>query len=191
LNIWFTSDQHFGHNMVAVKHRGFPSSVEMDEALIAAWNQMVRPNDDVWQLGDFSLLNVWPAADYLRRLNGRINIVPGGHDKQWVKKFDPGVHNLKTVLIHPQLLTRSFSGHKITLCHYPMRSWEQSHYGKNHFHGHTHGNSGISRPSFDLKREGLVAGWAVDVGVDVWNLAPVELGTLLAHIDSRKGLAVE
>jgi calcineurin-like phosphoesterase family protein len=27
----------------------------MDAAMVARWNEVVRPNDDVWHLGDFAL----------------------------------------------------------------------------------------------------------------------------------------
>lgn len=34
--------------------RPFPSVEAMDEALINAWNNRIRPSDEVWHLGDFA-----------------------------------------------------------------------------------------------------------------------------------------
>jgi calcineurin-like phosphoesterase family protein len=53
---------------------------------------------------------------------------------------------------------------KITLCHYPMRSWNCSFHGAWHLFGHVHG-----------RMENVNTGLSFDVGVDVpdWNYKPV------------------
>ena len=51
--IYFTSDLHLGHNsVIALCHRPFSSTEEMDETLIANWNAKVRGNDKVYIVGD-------------------------------------------------------------------------------------------------------------------------------------------
>ena len=69
---WFISNTHFGHANI-IKHcaRPFATAEDMDAALIANWNALVRADDDIWHLGDFSYRSARPLADYLRRLNGR------------------------------------------------------------------------------------------------------------------------
>jgi calcineurin-like phosphoesterase family protein len=54
-NVYFTADQHFGHaGIIGLCKRPFRSVEEMDEAMIANWNAVVGPDDEVWHLGDFA-----------------------------------------------------------------------------------------------------------------------------------------
>lgn len=82
---FFTSDTHFGHrNLLSAKMhrpRPFSSIEEHDEALIRAWNAVVRPDDIVWHLGDFAYrCDLSYAAGIRARLNGRIRLIRGNHD---------------------------------------------------------------------------------------------------------------
>ncbi len=50
--IYFTADPHFGHaNIVKMCGRPFEDIKEMNEALIAAWNDRVSGNDTVYIVG--------------------------------------------------------------------------------------------------------------------------------------------
>ena len=57
---WFTSDTHWGHagilkeSMHCRRDLVFSSVEEMDETMIANWNSVVGPKDEVWHLGDFA-----------------------------------------------------------------------------------------------------------------------------------------
>lgn len=87
-NIWFTSDHHFGHiNVMKYMHRPWVDITDMNQALINNWNSLIKPNDIVYYLGDFTLstqpnqLEVW-----LSQLNGKLHLVKGNHDK-WIKNY--------------------------------------------------------------------------------------------------------
>lgn len=56
---------------------------EMNETMLERWNAVVRPEDDVYCLGDFA----FQSRDYelemlLAQLNGRIFYIKGNHDKE-------------------------------------------------------------------------------------------------------------
>ena len=52
--IFFTSDTHFGHGgALGLYRRPFASVAAMNEAIIERWNEILGPDDEVWQLGDF------------------------------------------------------------------------------------------------------------------------------------------
>jgi calcineurin-like phosphoesterase family protein len=57
VNTWFTSDFHFGHrNIIQYCNRPFASTGEMDAAILANLNRQVGDNDQLYFLGDFSVL---------------------------------------------------------------------------------------------------------------------------------------
>lgn len=144
---WITSDTHFGHrNIIEYCSRPFSSINEMDEALISCWNAVVKPNDTIYHLGDFTLKKY--ADEYLDRLNGKILFIPGSHD-YWLKKVDLNKYKGKLEIL-PQLYSIKLFGERIVLCHYPLASWEASFHGSLHFHGHSHGNMDQIPNRFDV-----------------------------------------
>lgn len=77
------SDTHFFHEkIIALGQRPFSSVAEMNETLIARWNQVVPEEGVVLHLGDFSHDDV--PAEQLReirsRLNGDVHLTLGNHD---------------------------------------------------------------------------------------------------------------
>ena len=51
---YFTSDQHFCHaKIITMCNRPFTDVDEMNETLIANWNNLVNDTDEVYVLGDF------------------------------------------------------------------------------------------------------------------------------------------
>jgi calcineurin-like phosphoesterase family protein len=138
MNIFITSDHHFGHkNILQYCHRSFDNIEQHDAALIRAWNNIVKPEDLVQHLGDFTLLNAVNALKYFNLLNGKIRILCNEwhHDGRWLRDWDevyPKVYFDEALIVweKPQ---------PIILCHYPFEIWDRKHYGALHFHGHSHG----------------------------------------------------
>lgn len=85
-NIWIISDTHFGHrNIIDYCKRPFTSVHEMNQAMIDGWNEVVKPWDHVWHLGDvyfhkgFADLK-YTIEDVLSQLPGHKRLVLGNHD---------------------------------------------------------------------------------------------------------------
>ena len=153
---FFTSDTHFGdHRVLNLYPRPFASVAEMDEGLIARWNEVVEPLDEVWHLGDFAR-TARRAAEVLPRLNGRIHLVAGNNDPS-------GLQGFQSVASYAEI---EREGRLLVLCHYPFRSWNGQARGALNLHGHSHGRM---KP---LPRQ-------FDVGVDARGCRPVGLGELL------------
>lgn len=191
-NIYITSDHHFGHqNIIKYCGRPFETSEEMDKVLIENWNEIVRPQDWVIHLGDFTLENVGAAREYFRQLNGDICILCNvwHHDKRWLEYaqerptlksksgFDVRLWPPMAVLEVPQL---GADGHPlaITLCHYPLAVWDRKHYGAWHLHGHSHGKYTYA----DADDCGINA---LDIGVDCQNFYPINLSGILEIMMGR------
>jgi calcineurin-like phosphoesterase family protein len=161
--IWFTSDTHFGHkNILRYTNRPFSDVNEMDEFLIQSWNRKVHPNDEVYHLGDVALCSASKLRNILKRLNGKIYLIRGNHDKsaqacqdrfEWIKDYyellvpDPDRYQGKQLIV---------------LFHYAMRVWQASHYGSYHLYGHSHGELPDDPTSLSF-----------DIGVDCHNYTPI------------------
>lgn len=159
-NIWFTSDSHYGHkNIIRFSNRPFTDENHMNEELIKAWNSVVGEEDEVYHLGDVSLTNDETTNKILNRLNGKIYLIKGNHEKsvlnkdynrkrfEWIKDY----YELK--IDNP---TADGNKHQmIVLCHYAMRVWNKSHHKSWQLYGHSHDS---------MEKEPW--GRSMDVGVD-------------------------
>ncbi|MFY9293463.1 MAG: metallophosphoesterase [Methylorubrum rhodinum] len=156
MTIFVTADHHFNHTgVLGMCQRPFASVEEMNEALIAAWNSVVGPRDEVWHLGDFALGGTpEQVAAIFERLRGRKILVRGNHDKTkvtglaWHSQHD---------LAMPKL-----AGERWVFSHYPMRAWVGAFRGARHCFGHVHGLLPDTAQS-------------CDVGVDRWGYRPASL----------------
>ncbi len=127
----------------------------MDAALVAAWNEVVAPEDTVWHLGDFAVRHPQPGA-LLHALHGAKHLVPGNND-------DPAVRALPGWASVCPLVEVVVDGATLVLCHYALRTWPGA--AALNLHGHSHGRL---KP---LPRQ-------YDVGVDARGFRPVGLDEL-------------
>lgn len=127
---FFISDLHLGHRMMA-SIRGFESVWEHDEHIIEAWNEVVtHPDWEVYLLGDISFHKSSVAAHLFNRLNGRIHLIEGNHDKK----------NLKSAYLKERFesiqdyleIRPGFTEGRIILFHYPIISWRGMWHGTWH-----------------------------------------------------------
>lgn len=149
---FYTADSHFGHQLMLSEtacNRPFATTQEMDEFLIRAWNEVVRPEDIVYHLGDvfFKLNDGDRVRSIFSRLNGRKFLVMGNHD--YDKKTGKLHKNLASLGWEDEptqhLLTRD-GGVDVFLSHYAQRTWPKIRKGGWHFYGHNHGQlPGVGR----------------------------------------------
>jgi calcineurin-like phosphoesterase family protein len=171
--IFFTSDQHFGHNNI-IKYckRPFNNINHMHEEIIRKWNSKVSPDDCVYVLGDFSFDNNSNIIEqFAYKLNGKIFLLRGDHGKinfnipRKLNIVDPIIELVPTFPLTNIKTT-------ITLCHWCMRVWPKSHYNSWHLYGHSHGM---------LSPEGK----SHDVGVDNNNFYPLSLDEIIEIMKIR------
>jgi len=132
---------------------------KMNEGLINNWNSVINPDDLVFHDGDFMMGYNKHWESTLSRLNGKIHLIQGNHDRKFVKK-DYVQNRLEWIRTEYRLKvedTETPNGkfQLIDLCHYPKITWEDGHKGIWHFHGHCHG-------SLDYANKGT----RIDIGVD-------------------------
>lgn len=170
-DVWFTSDTHYGHkSIIEYAKRPYADADEMDEAMIANWNAIVKPGDRVYHLGDFALCSAERATKIAKRLLGQKFLVFGNHDKRLRKDANflsqwSWTRDLTQVEVDDQ---------KIVLCHYAMRVWAGSHKGTWQLYGHSHGS---------LKEDPHAR--SIDVGVDCWSYTPVAFENVRARMSYK------
>jgi calcineurin-like phosphoesterase family protein len=132
----------------------------MNEAIIAAWNTVVQPDDVVLHLGDFAFGSRGETQAFRARLNGRLWLVLGNHDRT--------ATSIRPLLQPDDVVERRLVlllGSKTVVCRH-----NPAHFSEDHdllgdavewWHGHMH-----DRPSTYPARYKLF-------GVDVHGPAPV------------------
>jgi len=162
-NIWFTADQHFWHeNILEYCDRPFRTVNQMNEQLIELHNNVVKTNDIVWMLGDFTLAggNHFESVQRLvNRLNGKKHLVLGNHDK-----FKPFTYvGMGFLTVHTNMHLELLD---IYLTHDPAvanvrrdKLWLVGHIHKLYKHAKN----------------------TINVGVDQWNFMPVHLDEVLDY----------
>ena len=188
--VWFTSDLHLFHPFIIkgmVDEFGVPlpgakiprpmfSTVEeMNETIISRHNEVVRPGDLVYDLGDLALkVHEDEVLKCLKRMNGQRYQLEGNHDQIAKKLAKKGAFVWFRQLEELNLGQPYFNEkQKIVLCHYSMRVWHNSHHGSWMLHGHSHGM---------LPEDHTLS---FDVGVDSWNFYPVSIEEVKAKMATK------
>jgi calcineurin-like phosphoesterase family protein len=138
--IFVIADTHFGHTNAWAKFkladgvtplRPFSSTEEMDETMVARWNEVVRPQDHVYHLGDVTIAK--RNLSIVKRLNGHKRLVRGNHDIfRTADYIAVGFEEIYGVRVWP--------AHGTIMSHIPLhpdclreRQWKN-------LHGHLHAN---------------------------------------------------
>lgn len=115
---YYIADLHFFHGELNTQmdHRGFAAIEDMNAYMLQKWNAKVRKNDEVVILGDLSWGNARETNELLEKLNGRLYLIEGNHDRfSTSRKLNAG----RFVWIKPYAEMHD-SGRKVILCHYPI-----------------------------------------------------------------------
>ena len=178
---FFTADTHFGHRLMAL-HRGHAPGADTrddvtleqvhahDEDIVASWNSVVSAEDVVWHLGDLTLKHTTEIGDIFRRLNGRIRLVLGNHDRAHPHFRERAItaqqellrNRIEYVCTAARVTVPGGNSGRIPamLSHFPYRTADQDDHRFRAWqleasddwllHGHTHSHSGIDA---DLPRQ--------------------------------------
>ena len=160
--IYFVSDFHFNHKKMLETRPRFKSLEEMNETMIENFNSKVKENDTTFIIGDFSWSD---PKEFFDRLNGRFMFVMGNHDKQ--------IFHKKIIKVIPGFYDTRNEDQKFTVCHYPMISWNCSHWGSWLFHGHHH-----SKTTFPGK--------IINVSVDALDYFPISWDEAKTEMQKRE-----
>lgn len=140
-NIFLASDHHLSHSNIltfltatGAKLRNFESIEEHDEHIISKHNSVVRPQDRVYFLGDFTFHNKY--LHLAGRMNGRKVLIKGNHDTLKLSQYVPYFDDIRACHALDGML----------LSHIPLHEDSLSRWGRN-IHGHLHGNRVMRAPT--------------------------------------------
>lgn len=179
MNVFFTSDLHFGHkNIIRFDNRPFTSVEEMDETLIRNWNRKVNKDDLVYILGDISWYKDDKTCEIFERLNGRKILIKGNHDRVHgnIKNYFEEITDYKEITL---------DGKHITLCHYPIVFFNRHHYGAFMFYGHVHNSHEwqmTENYKYELEQLDILCNM-FNVGTMVHNYEPVSFEEIVKKYD--------
>lgn len=178
--LFFTSDLHFGHaRIIEYCKRPYSSVEQMDRVLIDNWNDTISVDDTIVIAGDFCLSGKQAWSTYLNKLNGIKILVEGNHDHGIPDGYFRHISPLLNLEVFDQDIRKT---QRITVCHYPMLSWHQSHKGAWQLFGHWHGESLLSPEKKDIfgfieeeqrQLSKINTDRQYDVGVDNNNYYPI------------------
>ena len=180
-SVFLVSDTHFGHagvcrfmrNDGVTKLRPWDTAEEMDEFMVKAWNERVRPNDKVYHLGDVVINR--KALGIMRRLNGDKVLIRGNHDI--FKDTDYREHFRELRAYHVM--------NGVILSHIPIHSESLGRFGTN-IHGHLHANR-VMLPGFNGKITDIVDVRYHCVCVEQTDFAPILFEDVVKRIEAEGG----
>ena len=178
-SVFLVADPHFGHKGVckflgpdgAAKLRPWDSPEEMDEALVANWNDTVRPKDKVYVLGDVVINR--KALATVGRLNGDKVLIKGNHDIFRLEDYTPYFRDVRGYHVMNGLL----------LSHIPVHEDSLARFGTN-VHGHLHANQVMKTDANGVRS---IDPRYVCVSVEQIDFRPVLFENLLKRIVERGG----
>ena len=151
--VYFTSDSHFNHNQKFIyESRGYKNRYEHNDALIEKINEVVRPQDTLFHLGDFCL-NITPPEfdEILARINCQnIAYIWGNHNSCIRRYYEDAVATEydKDIEVYPYAVGKLtylgyykeliVNGHMIVIHHYPHQIFNQMQKGAWQLSGHSH-----------------------------------------------------
>lgn len=178
MELYFVSDTHFGHANIltfqvdgVLMRPGFSSVEEMDQCMFDRWNEIVKPQDHVYHLGDVAMMKRF--IDKCKLLNGHKRLLLGNHDIYDVKDYYAA--GFKKIFGSRVIANILFS-------HIPVHPQSLGRFDAN-VHGHIHANP-VYRPVVTVSRDTqkLKIVPYVNVCVEATNYRPISLGEVQQQI---------
>lgn len=165
-DIWFASDHHFGHEKCCTTFlredgtplRPFANKDEMHEALITRHNEVVKPQDKVYFLGDVAINQ--KSLAFVEQMQGSKRLVRGNHDI-----FDDKFYRPYFKSIYGCRVLTEFGG--LVLTHIPIHPSQLRRFKVN-VHGHLH-DQVIDEPGY------------ISVCVEQIDYRPIHIDEILAQ----------
>ena len=170
---FFTADLHFGHNNVinfkntdGTKARDFATVQDMEDAMVQMHNEIVKPTDKVYMLGDIAFNQ--RGLDKVKQMNGIKILVKGNHDQLKLNKYVDVFKDVRGCHVMNGLV----------FTHIPIHVDQLGRFGCN-VHGHLHMNRVMQGDKIDPR--------FLCVSVEHTDLKPIEFEDMVDRIVAQGG----
>ena len=170
---FFTADLHFGHNNVinfkntdGTKARDFATVQDMEDAMVQMHNEIVKPTDKVYMLGDIAFNQ--RGLDKVKQMNGIKILVKGNHDQLKLNKYVDVFKDVRGCHVMNGLV----------FTHIPIHIDQLGRFGCN-VHGHLHMNRVMQGDKIDPR--------FLCVSVEHTALKPIEFEDMVEKIVAQGG----
>lgn len=164
--IFITGDLHLNHkNIITYCNRPFSSVRKMNKVLVHNWNKSIKKDDTVFYLGDLAFgRNKNKISYWLKKLNGRVFLIRGNHDRG----------NLKSVLhFHNCIIT--YRGKEFLLIHDPKEVMDWNGWI---IHSHEHNNHLKAYPFINRYNK------TINVSTDLTGFKPISLSYFINRVEN-------
>lgn len=176
-HIWACSDWHLNHDREFIwKARGFESVEQMNFAIVERHNFMVRPDEDVYVLGDLMLgPDMTLTTNLMRQMNGKFHIVRGNHctDRRWEL-----YKTLPNVVETENSIYLKYLGYHFYMSHFPSLTGNNDKFLKQmtlNLFGHTHQKEHFFENNF----------WMYNVAMDAHDCYPCNLNDIIQEMKTQ------
>jgi calcineurin-like phosphoesterase family protein len=186
-SVFLISDTHFGHTGVCrftrndgvTKLRPWDNADEMDEAMVKAWNERVKPTDKIYHLGDVVINR--KALSIMHRLNGDKVLIRGNHDIFRDDEYRQYFRELRAYHVMNGCI----------LSHIPVHEASLGRFGCS-IHGHLHANRVMKARGVDARTGDILYSDEIDpryynVSVEQTDFAPILIEDVLKKIKEQGG----
>lgn len=177
-NIWFSSDLHLGHaNIIKFCDRPFKDAKEMNEAILTYHNELVKPTDHWYNVGDVTMdrgTNEEPNLALISKFHGHKQLIMGNHDHFTVDIYRKYFENIMAMKILDEIIFTHIAIHPSSMS-----------LAIANVHGHTH-NYGNEPPvyggGFDDNLKKFTWKPYVNISIERTHYRPIHLDEIKAII---------
>lgn len=186
-DLFFISDPHYAHKNICKgvsswstldMCRPFKNLTEMNDTIVNNINNVVKPDDILICLGDWSFGGIHNVIAFRNRINCKnIYLILGNHDHHIEENTD----NLRSLFVKVDYYTilsvqvNEKAIYEFVLSHYPIASWINMNKGMMHLFGHVH------LPN-DRR---LMAGKSMDVGMEGNDMKPYSIKEIVGILQHQ------
>lgn len=178
--IYFSSDTHFNHSKDFIyKSRGFMDIYTMNETIIKNFHIFIKPNDDLYLLGDIFLGDLESGIKIFNQLPGKIHLIWGNHCTDTRKEAMSQCHNVVEIIGYATII--KYNKWHFYLSHFPTCTTNFNDYQKPLkqrllcLAGHTH------------SKEKFEPCGSYNVSVDAHSCFPVSINEIINDFNDKFG----
>lgn len=160
----------------------------MNTHIVEAMFSQVKKGDDFYFLGDIG----WDIKliDYVleeaKEKKIRFHWILGNHDKRFEKQYRGRIKEFNSSntmhdILEVKLTDRAVKHYPTTLCHYPMMTWNKSHYNAFLLFGHHHVNTHKADEIKKLEKSGKM----LNVNCEFHNYKPWHELEIIEEMSTR------